>query len=181
MINHINRGRSFESAVDAINEGYRLGGLASIERIPTEWTVVGYDARLKRARTVFPKRKSGVDYMGIIKGGFPVVFDAKDTRLKTRFPLDNVHEHQLAFLREKADLGAIAFLLVRLAPLERVFIVSVDTIDAARLEGRASLSLDELQAGIECSVKAGAPDYLEALRRMLKEREGRLRVLEGPQ
>lgn len=169
---HANRGRSLESAVDAINEGYQLAGLASIDRIPTEWTVIGYNAGTKRARTVFPKRKSGVDYYGIIRAGgkpWPVYFDAKDSQVKTRFSFDNVHDHQLEFLRAKAALGAVTFLLVRLAPLGRAFLVDVEAIDKARQEGRASLSLAELEAGVECPLQGECPDYLEPILKLLGE------------
>lgn len=169
---HANRGRSLEDAVDAINEGYRLAGVASVDRVPTEWVVIGYDPVKFRARKVFPKRKSGVDYHGTLRAGgkpWPFYFDAKDTKIKTRFNFDNIHDHQLDFLREKSQLGAVTFILVRVAPLGRAFLVDVEAIERARRAGKASLSLAELEAGIECPMQGECPDYLPPLLKLLGE------------
>lgn len=164
---HANRGRSFEAAIEAINEEYRLEGLASIEKIPTEWKVLGWDPRTKKAKTVFPCRKAGVDFQGAIRGGQAIFFDAKETKVATRFPFDNVHDHQLAYLREKSALGAITFLLVHLEPLERCFLVDVEAIERAQAAGKASLSLAELETGIECPWRGWCPDYLAPILSMI--------------
>lgn len=171
-MSHANRGRSLEAAIDAINEDYRLAGVASVDRIPTEWAVIGFNYTTKRAREVYPKRKSGVDYVGTLRAGgkpWPFYFDAKDTKVKTRFNFDNVHEHQLDFLREKSQLGAVTFILVRMAALDRAFLVDVEAIDRARKAGKASLSLAELEAGIECPMQGECPDYLAPILKLLGE------------
>ena len=158
---HSNRGQAFEALVEAVNMRYLDDGLAAISKAETGWTVIGYDGRSKRAHgQVFPKRKVGVDFYGTLRGGRSVYFDAKETKVATRFPFDNVHEHQLEFLRERSELGAITFLLVHVEPLGRCFLVDVEAIDTARDNGKASLSLKELEQGIEVPWVLGLPDYL---------------------
>lgn len=73
--------------------------------------------------------QSTVDFVGIIKGGLFVAYDAKETAIKTRFPLGNIHQHQIDYLRVIKKLGGIAFFMIQFTSLhDDVFIVHLDTI-----------------------------------------------------
>ena len=43
-------------------------------------------------------QKSTVDYIGVVQG-IPICFDAKECA-KDIFPLQNIHEHQVEFMRQ---------------------------------------------------------------------------------
>jgi penicillin-binding protein-related factor A (putative recombinase) len=60
--------------------------------------------------------RGGLDFEGHLNGRW-CGFDAKATLSKTAFPLDNVKPHQVSHIRQSAELGAIAFLLVEFAAL----------------------------------------------------------------
>lgn len=62
-------------------------------------------------RGVIPQ-KSTVDFIGLLKGGRYIAFDAKETKVKTRLDLSNIHQHQLTFLTLVQNLGGICFFLV---------------------------------------------------------------------
>jgi recombination protein U len=174
-MSHANRGKAFEAAIEAQIAFYRLDGLASIDKNNPEWVLIGYDPATNTCDKCFPKRRGGVDYDGAIAylgRAWPLYFDAKETHLKTRFPLDNIDPEQLEFLREKSRYGAIAFLLVHLAPLERVFLVDVEQVDRARAAGRSSLSLADLEAGIEVRMRAWRPDFLPPILSLLEKHHG---------
>ncbi len=53
------------------------------------------------------KKKSTVDYIGLFKG-VPIAFDAKETKIETRFDLSNIKEHQYHFLENWEKNGGIA-------------------------------------------------------------------------
>ena len=55
-------------------------------------------------------QKSTVDYIGVIQG-IPVCFDAKECAQDT-FSLQNVHEHQVAFMKEFEEQGGISFFII---------------------------------------------------------------------
>lgn len=165
-MSHANRGRTLEDAVEAQSAVYEAQGVASIHKAPTDWRIIRRGPEIVGA---WPKAKGGVDFYGTLRGGIAVYFDAKETKVKTRFPFDNIHDHQIAFLKTQAALGAVTFVLVRMVTLDRAFLVDVEAIEAARKAGKASLSLAELEAGIECPMQGECPDYLAPILKLLEE------------
>lgn len=59
----------------------------------------------------------GLDFAGDWWGR-AVTFDCKSCRLKTRFPLDNLKDHQVEIVRTTHERGGIAFFLVEFAALD---------------------------------------------------------------
>ena len=55
-------------------------------------------------------RKSTVDYIGVVQG-IPVCFDAKECATDT-FPIQNIHEHQMEFMREFEKQDGISFIII---------------------------------------------------------------------
>jgi recombination protein U len=76
-------------------------------------------------------KQSTVDYTGTLKGGKSIAFDAKETQSKTSFPLANIEDHQLAYLRFQQNLGGIAFFMIHFKKmyLDKVFITPISLIE----------------------------------------------------
>lgn len=94
-----------ESRVNKINIKYRMENKALILKVPTPI--------IPTKKGLVPK-PSTVDYTGVLEGGRFIAFDAKQTVVKTRFDIKNIHDHQLNFLNKVNSLGGIGFFLVHL-------------------------------------------------------------------
>ncbi|PFV85352.1 hypothetical protein COL21_31195 [Bacillus thuringiensis] len=55
--------------------------------------------------------KSTVDYDGVYKGR-AVYCEAKSTKETNRFPLNNISRHQIDYLKDKLEHGAICLMLI---------------------------------------------------------------------
>ena len=104
------RGSALEDYINHTNEQYRNRGLALIQKIPTPITPVKIDKEQRHITLAYFDQRSTVDYIGAVQG-IPVCFDAKNAR-QIQFPLQNVHPHQVAFMREFEEQGGIAFLII---------------------------------------------------------------------
>ena len=90
------RGSTLEDMINRTNEAYRSAGLALIQKIPTPITPVEMN-KSRQITLAYFDQKSTVDYIGVIQD-VPVCFDAKECATDT-FPLQNVHSHQISFMR----------------------------------------------------------------------------------
>lgn len=126
-ISHSNRGTDFERTV-----------IACLEQIPDELGVFLRDSPAFKPLKFLPGGKvigfftgrGGLDFYGTWRGRF-VGFDAKSTRVPTRFPLSMLHPHQVEVVRKAHGTGAIAFFLIEMAetrPRPRVFCLSWDVL-----------------------------------------------------
>ena len=91
------RGSLLEELINRSNEVYRTQGLALVQKIPTPITPVEMSKNHRCITLAYFEKQSTVDYIGAVQG-IPVCFDAKECASDT-FPLANIHEHQLAFMR----------------------------------------------------------------------------------
>ena len=112
------RGSTLEELINYTNEAYRKKGLALIQKIPTPIKPVEMDKN-RHITLAYFEQKSTVDYIGAVQG-IPICFDAKECNVRT-FPLQNVHEHQVAFMREFEQQGGIAFLLISYTALNEMY------------------------------------------------------------
>ena len=101
------RGSTLEELVNRTNEQYREKGLALIQKIPTPITPVRMDKENRHITLAYFEQRSTVDYIGAVQG-IPVCFDAKECSTGT-FPLQNIHPHQVQFMKEFEKQGGIAF------------------------------------------------------------------------
>jgi recombination protein U len=132
-----NLGKKLERRINKANYKYRKDRTAMIkkEEIPIHITKLGPKASM-----------STVDYIGIVPLWAPlkeiiglhmvgayIAFDAKETKVKTSFPLANIHQHQLEFLKYIRSLGGIAFFLIQFTSLheDEAFMVPIPVIDKA--------------------------------------------------
>ncbi len=104
------RGSTLEELINRTNEKYRELGLALVQKIPTPITPINIDHDKHQITLAYFDQKSTVDYLGVVQG-VPVCFDAKECDAET-FPLQNIHEHQIAFMRDHERQEGIAFILI---------------------------------------------------------------------
>ena len=104
------RGSTFEDLLNRTNEKYLENGLALIQKIPTPITPITIDKESRHITLAYFDQKSTVDYIGAVQG-IPVCFDAKECNTDT-FPLANIHEHQVEFMKQFEKQNGIAFFLI---------------------------------------------------------------------
>lgn len=113
------RGSTLEELINHTNDSYREKHLALIQKIPTPITPIEIDKKNRHITLAYFGQKSTVDYIGTVQG-IPVCFDAKECA-ETTFPLQNVHPHQIAFMKEFEAQGGIAFLIIYYTKLDEIY------------------------------------------------------------
>lgn len=138
------RGAYLENVINISNMQYLRDKEAVIQKIPTPITPVSMSG--KYITKAFFTEKSTVDYIGSYHGT-AICFDAKECHTDT-FPLHNVHEHQVAFMQDMADNGAIAFLLIYYDARDLYYCMPIDELQfyIRRMQegGRKSIAMKEL-------------------------------------
>ena len=104
------RGSAFEEMINRTNEQYRDMNLALIQKVPTPITPMNFDKDTGHITLAYFEQKSTVDYIGVVQG-IPVGFDAKECKTDT-FPLANIHDHQIRFMRDFEKQQGVAFFLI---------------------------------------------------------------------
>ena len=144
------RGSTLEDMINRTNEAYRAHGLALIQKIPTPITPVEMN-KARQITLAYFDQKSTVDYIGVIQQ-VPVCFDAKECATET-FPLQNVHEHQIRFMRDFEKQGGVAFFILFYTTMNKMYYMSFEEMEKfwKRMEngGRKSFRFEELEDIIE--------------------------------
>lgn len=104
------RGSTLEDLINRTNEKYLENNLALIQKIPTPITPINIEKESRHITLAYFDQKSTVDYIGVVQG-IPVCFDAKECNTDT-FPLANIHEHQVEFMRHFEEQNGISFILI---------------------------------------------------------------------
>ena len=140
------RGSTLEDLINHTNESYRDKGFALIQKIPTPITPIEIDKQNRHITLAYFDQKSTVDYIGAVQG-IPVCFDAKECAAST-FPLQNIHPHQMQFMREFEKQGGIAFIILSYTARDEIFYLPLAEVEAfwKRMEdgGRKSFTYDEV-------------------------------------
>ena len=167
------RGSSLEELINLTNAKYREKKLALIQKIPTPITPTKIDKANKHITLAYFEEKSTVDYIGVVQG-VPVCFDAKECAQDT-FSLNNVHRHQIEFMRDFEKQKGIAFLLIYFKKHDTYhylpFAKLYEFWSRAENGGRKSFRYEELDMSYNISASGGIIHYLETLNRDLSERE----------
>ncbi|MBQ9018911.1 MAG: Holliday junction resolvase RecU [Bacilli bacterium] len=124
-ISHSNRGMTLESEINDSNQYYREEDIAIIYKKPTpiKITKVDYPSRDKATiKEAFFTVPSTTDYNGLYKGYY-IDFEAKETKNKTSFSLDNIHPHQIKHLESINKHKGISFLIVRFTTLNETYLL----------------------------------------------------------
>ena len=140
------RGSTLEELINRSNEAYREKKLALIQKVPTPITPIEIDKESRHITLAYFDMKSTVDYIGAVQG-IPICFDAKECAVNT-FPLQNIHPHQIAFMREFEQQGGISFIILSYTAKNEIYYVPFDMIYRfwKRMEegGRKSFTYDEM-------------------------------------
>ena len=168
------RGSTLEEMINRTNEKYRESGLALIQKIPTPITPINIDKASRHITLAYFDQKSTVDYIGVVQG-VPVCFDAKECSTNT-FSLQNIHEHQVIFMKDFEAQDGIAFFLLFFSNKDLYYYLSLSNLlvfwERARKGGRKSFRFDELDASYIIQKRNGVlVPYLDVLQRDLIERE----------
>lgn len=168
------RGSTLEELINRTNELYLEKGLALIQKVPTPITPIKIDKESRHITLAYFDQKSTVDYIGVIQG-IPVCFDAKESAVDT-FALQNIHPHQVEFMRQFEKQGGIAFLILFFSTRNELFYLPFcDMIrfwERAQQGGRKSFRYVELDQDYYIQPKNGIlVPYLETLQRDLDSRD----------
>ena len=123
-INYANRGMNLESDLNSSNQYYAEVERAFIYKKPTPIKVVkvNYNNRINtKIIEAYYEIPSTTDYNGIYNGKY-IDFEAKETKSKTSFSLNNIHEHQIKHLISVKAHGGISFLIIRFTLLNKTFL-----------------------------------------------------------
>lgn len=167
------RGSALEEMINYTNEDYREKGLALIQKIPTPITPVEIDASTRHITLAYFDQQSTVDYIGAVQG-IPVCFDAKECE-KDTFPLANVHEHQVNFMRAMEEQDGVSFLLIYYKGRQEAYYLPfrdfIKFWDRMQEGGRKSFRFEEIDSDYRIPIKNGLyVQYLDALNLDLSRR-----------
>lgn len=146
-----NRGMSLESDINQTNEYYKEKNIALITKRPTPINVVKVDYSKGAIITnAYFEKQSTTDYNGVYKSRY-IDFEAKSTKNKTSFPLNNITKHQIEHLKGVIHHGGIAFFIVQFEVHQKVFLIDAKyVIDFYEHGERKSIPFDcFLNEGIE--------------------------------
>jgi recombination protein U len=142
-----NRGMGFEADINATNAYYLEKGLALIYKRPTPINVVKVDyshgAKITQA---YFESQSTTDYNGVYKGHY-LDMEAKSSRSKTSFPLNNIAPQQVAHLKAVKANGGLAFFIINLYALNETYLLDASYVcDFYEQKPRKSIPISEIKA-----------------------------------
>ena len=122
-----NRGMSLENDINESNKYYVDYDIALIYKKPTPIRITKTNYKNMRITDGFFESPSTLDYNGVYKGYY-IEFDAKETRSKTSFPIDNIHKHQIEHLKRIMNCGGIGFLIVRFTNINETYYLPIESL-----------------------------------------------------
>lgn len=148
FIQYGKRGMTLENDINLSNKYYLDNDIAVIYKKPTPIKVVKVDYN-KRINTkiveAYYEVPSTTDYNGIYKGKY-IDFEAKETKSKTAFSLNNIHKHQIIHLEKVLSHGGISFLIIRFTTLEKTFLIfTKDFVEYINNNDRKSIPLSYIE------------------------------------
>lgn len=168
------RGSTLEDLVNRTNDKYLQNNLALIQKVPTPITPINIDKDTRHITLAYFEQKSTVDYIGVVQG-VPVCFDAKECHTDT-FPLANIHEHQVEFMRNFEKQDGVAFILISFTHRNEFYYLRFEELLKfweRKLEGgRKSFKYEELEEDFFLKETHGVfIPYLDALQKDLELRD----------
>ena len=166
------RGSTLEDMVNRTNEWYLEKNL--MQKIPTPITPVRMDKEHRQITLAYFDQRSTIDYIGAVQG-IPVCFDAKECVAET-FPLQNIHEHQVEFMKNFEKQQGIAFILIYYSSRNILYYMRFEELYKfwmrAQNGGRKSFRFDELDERFFMKFFRGCyVPYLDALNLDLELRD----------
>lgn len=125
-----NRGMTLEEDINVTNAFYLECNRAVVHKKPTPIQVVNVHYPQRSAAVIteaYYKQASTTDYNGLYRGRY-IDFEAKETSNKTRFPLANIHDHQIEHMKQVVDHGGISFIIIRFALFNETFLLETEKL-----------------------------------------------------
>ena len=168
------RGSVLEELINYTNEKYRQQKLALVQKIPTSIKPVRFDKTKRHITLAYFDQKSTVDYIGVVQG-IPICFDAKECA-KDIFPLQNIHEHQVEFMKNFEKQQGVAFVLIYYSSKNILYYMRFEELYRfwmrAQNGGRKSFRFEELDERFFMKFFHGCyVPYLDALNLDLELRD----------
>lgn len=158
------RGDELEEQINRTNALYREKHLAVVQKVPTPIKPVRMNSENRTITLAYFEQKSTVDYIGVVQG-VPICFDAKETT-KNFLPMSNIHDHQVAFMKDFKSQGGIAFLLVYFKKYETYHFLPIEVLaplyEAAKQGGRKSIPYEAFDEAYQVFIEGGL--YLHYLK-----------------
>ena len=155
-------GSYFEDMISYSCRLYEDNGIAKIEK---QNEPIHYIRSLNRGQFIanFAK-KSGVDYKGVLKGGKTICFECKHTD-NNSIPKARVESHQLQYMNDMANFGALCFVVVSFR-LERFYVIPLKVwTNMQTIYGRVSLKEELIQEFKVPKINAHGVDFLASIDR----------------
>ena len=167
------RGSTLEEFINLTNEKYLSQGLALIQKVPTPITPLKIDKDNRHITLAYFEQKSTVDYIGAVQG-IPVCFDAKECNTDT-FPLQNIHAHQISFMKNFEQQDGISFLVIFYSHRNEFYYLRYEKLmefwNRAQDGGRKSFRYEELEPDFFFSSRGGIlVPYLDMMQKDLERR-----------
>ena len=146
-----NRGMNLEHEINLSNDYYRDHDICLITKRPTPINIVKVDyTKGAKITHAYFEEQSTTDYNGVYKSRY-IDFEAKNTKNKTSFPLNNISIHQIEHLKRVLQHGGIAFFIINFESLGKVYLLDASyVIDFYENGERKSIPIDCFEAnGIE--------------------------------
>lgn len=158
-----NRGMSLESLLNDTNEYYLINNIAVIYKKPTPIKIIKMDEVKKRITNAIFDKPSTTDYNGIYKGSY-IDFEAKSTKNRTSFNLNNLRPCQISHFRKILIQKALAFLIIEFSMLGKYYLLPAQKlIYFIDTKSKKSIPLDYIKEnGYEIKRAINPPlDYLK--------------------
>lgn len=163
------RGSILEEMINNTISIYRKKNLALIQKIPTPIVPTKINSKGQIILAYFDK-KSTVDYIGVVQE-IPVCFDAKECD-KNAFSLQNIHAHQIAFMRDFEKQGGASFLLILFKTINKVYYMRFNELDRILRLKQKSFKIDSLDEKYFIDIKGKIKfEFLDKLQFDINERE----------
>lgn len=172
---------TLEEDINETNQYYLAHNKAIVHKKPIPIQIVHVDYPKRSAAVIkeaYFKQASTTDYNGIFKGRH-IDFEAKETKNKHSFPLNNIHQHQIDHMTQILEHDGICFLIIRFQarqetfffPAEKLLIYWKDQFS----DGRKSIRYETVKKeGYIIPVKYQAKvDYLDVIDKYYMKNGGR--------
>lgn len=169
---YANRGMGLENDINETNKYYVTYDIALIYKKPTPIRITKTNYQNMRVVDGFFESPSTLDYNGVYKGYY-IEFDAKETRSKTSFTINNVHNHQIEYIKKVIKHGGIVFLIVRFSLLNKDYILKgKDLIKFIDENDRKSIPLNYFEQNCYKLEIKYAPrlDYIKIVDKLIREK-----------
>ena len=161
-----NRGMDFEHEINLSNDYYREHDICLITKRPTPINIVKVDySKGAKITHAYFEEQSTTDYNGVYKSRY-IDFEAKSTKNRTSFPLNNITKHQIEHLKLVIKHGGIAFFIINFQSLNKVYLLDASYVISFFEKGeRKSIPLEcFINEGIEINQGYNPRiDYIKAI------------------